>query len=220
MRTFIIGDVHGCLDELIALVRKLDPEPGDQLVQVGDLVAKGPDSQGVVAWAREHAMVAVMGNHDQRLVQFKEEGKELRPEHAKVAKTLKPADWAYLQALPFWRDFPQPSGLVRVVHAGVAPGVPLVKMRKRDLVTMRSITAAGEISDTISDGVPWASRWPGPEHIVFGHDAVRGLQQYEKATGLDTGCVYGGALTALVLPELRLVSVRAKRAYSVPSQRG
>jgi hypothetical protein len=209
MRTVIVGDIHGCLDELLALVERCGA-PGDtRYVSVGDLVAKGPDSQGVVEWARVSGADAVLGNHDAHLLDARD-AKAPRPDRAAVAGTLRRADWDWLEARPLWLAL---GGTHLVVHGGLVPGVPLEKQERKFLLNLRSITRDGEPTKTL-DGRPWGELWEGPPHVVHGHDAVRGLQQHRWATGLDTGCVYGGALTALVLPEGQLVSVPARRAYA------
>jgi hypothetical protein len=100
-----------------------------------------------------------------------------------------------------------------VVHGGLVPGVAIEKQERDHLLNLRSIAADGQPSKRI-EGNPWGALWPGPEQVVYGHDAIRGLQRHPFATGLDTGCVYGRALTALVLPAGELVSVPARRAYA------
>jgi Calcineurin-like phosphoesterase len=213
-RTLLIGDVHGCVDELQALLAAAGVTPQDRVVLVGDLVAKGPDSRGVVRLARERGFQAVLGNHDAAVLRVRQPdagGRPPRPEHRRVAASLSDEDWRWLEALPLTLALPEHG--VRVVHAGLVPGVPLEAQAREDLLNLRSITPGGRGSRRIEEGVPWASVWQGPEHVVFGHDAVRGLQRHPFATGLDTGCVYGGALTGLLLPERRLVSVPARRAY-------
>lgn len=227
MRTIIIGDVHGCLDELVRLVRTCGGVRESRLVLVGDLVAKGPDSLGVLQWAREAGALAVLGNHDDHLLKLQPGGvhargevggkKKVRPGLERLAATLTPLDWAWLAGLPLWRSFAigeaAVSEPVLVVHAGLVPGVPLAKQDRHHFLTLRSITDDGQPSNRI-EGMPWGEMWRGPEHVVHGHDAVRGLQQNAHATGLDTGCVYGRQLTALIWPEKRLVSVPARREYA------
>jgi hypothetical protein len=224
-RTIVIGDVHGCIDELEALLgpKAASWQRGDRLVLVGDIVAKGPDSAAVVALAREGGALAVMGNHDHRVLHFRDvqRGKakddhQPKPDQQQVLETLTAADWKFLESMPlFVRLGPEQKGgpETAVVHGGAVAGVPLEQQDPEHLMCLRSIREDGKPTKKLA-GTPWASLWRGPERLVFGHDAVRGLQQYEWATGLDTGCVYGGKLTALVLPERRLVSVEAKRAYS------
>mmetsp|Transcript_21469 Transcript_21469/g.63366 ORF Transcript_21469/g.63366 Transcript_21469/m.63366 type:complete len:163 (+) Transcript_21469:447-935(+) len=109
-----------------------------------------------------------------------------------------------------------------VVHAGVVPGVPLVRQRPENLLKMRNILrrpgmALAAIERDVDGSSAWASAYDGSMgHIVFGHDAKRGLQREAHATGLDTGCCYGKELSALVLPQREVVSVPARRVYEKP----
>jgi hypothetical protein len=221
-RTLIVGDVHGCREELEDLLGESGWEEGDQLVQVGDLVAKGPDSLGVVRLMRRLGGRAVRGNHDQHCLKWwdaKRAGDDLprlKPAHQRVADELADEDWRWLADLPFWIELPEHDALV--VHAGLLPDVPLEDQDSDDLMNMRSILDDGTTSRSYEEGTPWASVWPGPRLVVFGHDAVRGLQSRPHSMGLDTGCVYGGWLTGLWLPDRDLVSVPARATYAQPGK--
>ncbi len=221
-RTLIVGDVHGCREELEDLLEQSGWEEGDQLVSVGDLVAKGPDSLGVIRTFRELGGVAVRGNHDQHCLRWweakvaGESPPELRPTHQRVADVLDEEDWRWLADLPMWIELTEHDALV--VHAGLIPDLPLEEQDPYDLMNMRSVLDDGTGSRSYDDGTPWAELWPGPRLVVFGHDAVRGLQTRPHAIGLDTGCVYGGWLTGLWLPERDLVSVPTRAAYTVPGK--
>ena len=215
-RTLFVGDVHGCLDELQMLLKKLAFSSADRLILVGDLVAKGPDSQGVVAFAREANALCVLGNHDDAVLRYRRAQRtgleaKLKPGHLAVAQSLHEADWLWLEQLPLYLRLPEQN--VAVVHAGVVPGKALEAQARDDLLAMRTLRSDGSASTRMDEGDLWTAHYKGPEHIVFGHNAISGLQRTSFASGLDTGCVYGRALTALVLPENTLVSVAAKRAY-------
>jgi hypothetical protein len=216
MRTVVVGDVHGCLDELRALAARCGEPGSTRYVFVGDLVAKGPDSQGVVAWARASKADAVLGNHDLAVVHVRDPDVDPAPklQHVAVAESMSDEELAWLGARPLWLALDGDApGSHLVVHGGLVPGVPLDQQERKFLLNLRSITDDGTPTKKI-EGTPWGALWKGPPHVLYGHDAVRGLQRHRFATGLDTGCVYGGALTAMVLPGGELVSVRARRAYA------
>lgn len=216
--TIVIGDVHGCADELEALLRAAGCTPQDEVVLVGDLVAKGPDSRGVLAIMREVGARSVRGNHDEHVLRYRralEVGgppPKLGSDHAAVAAALDEQDWAQLSALPLHLRLPAHRAIV--VHAGLVPGIPLEAQDPEILMNIRTLKPDGSGSRRANHGVLWGSAWPGPELVLFGHHAARGLQLHPHALGLDTGCVYGGKLTACLLPEQRFVSVPARRRYA------
>jgi len=209
MRTLVVGDVHGCLQELDALLRLSGLRPGERLVLVGDMLAKGPDSAGVLRRMREWKAQAVRGNHDNHLLCYRRTPERF-PKLKALAQTLSEEDWQQLESLPLWLRVDE--GHV-VVHAGFLPGIPLEAQNPEWMMTLRSIDSQGKPSASL-DGEPWAALWQGPPHVFFGHDARRKLQSYPWATGLDTGCVYGGALSGYLLPEGKLLQVPAQRRWA------
>ena len=99
---------------------------------------------------------------------------------------------------------PAEYGQAVVVHAGMEPGTPAALQRRDTLITIRSLLRNGTASalagrKPMSQHTSWAARWNGPTHLIFGHDARRKIQRHKFSTGLDSGAVYGGKLSALIL---------------------
>jgi hypothetical protein len=196
-RTVVVGDVHGCLLELDDLLKKVGFEVGvDSLYLVGDVLARGPDSRGVLARIRECRGRFVRGNHEERLLAARKDAKvKLSASHKQLLETLSREEWQQIEEAPLWLDLPQHQ--LRLVHAGIDPQIEQMGAQERSLVlNVRTLR------DETGHEYLWAERYTGPVHIAFGHHAMRGLQIHPWATGLDTGCVYGNRLTALVLPEV------------------
>ncbi len=225
-RSIFIGDVHGCAPELEDLLAKVGPAAGDAVYFVGDLVARGPDTAGVLRLFREVHARGVLGNHEARLLDVRrarlsgESTTKMGPTHEALLAALPAEEWALLEGLPLFLEVPEHGALV--VHAGLAPGIPVREQAPWTLLHIRSLE--GGVPSASAGDASWSEHYRGAPHIVFGHDARRGLQLRSDATGLDSACVYGGSLTALVLPRnaplpppaeraALLVSVRARAAY-------
>nr|XP_006824340.1 PREDICTED: uncharacterized protein LOC100371593 [Saccoglossus kowalevskii] len=170
---------------------------------------------------------SVRGNHDEAVLREyanreKDSNHVLRDKYEWITASDK-SERDFLTNLPY--TITVPSRNILIVHAGLVPGKQLLQQKTQDMVTMRNAfftdyfdgngwqgTSSGDV------GYPWASLWTGPHHVYFGHDAKRKLQLYDYATGLDTGCVYGGCLTAAVLDPnvnvpVEFVTVNAQAIY-------
>ena len=209
-RTIVVGDIHGCYDELMALLDKVKFGPNDRLVSVGDLIAKGEKSREVLdLFMKEPNFEAVIGNNDLTLRRrLSGEKFELKPSHRETYKQLKEDReryLAYLNSLPFTLDL----GTHLVVHAGLRPGLPLHSHTTEDLTQLRTLGP----DPSSGEGTPWYEVYDGEKIVLFGHWPADEPRRGPKAIGLDTGCVYGHRLTAYILETGEFKSVPARRVY-------
>lgn len=236
-RTVVIGDVHGCIEELTELLDKCRVGPNDRVVFAGDLIDRGPDSLAVLAIARKYE--GVVGNHDEKAARWrsreerqritgKKNGMERpRPERQAQWEAMTDADLAFIQQLPVTLYL---GDNWVAVHGGFED-VPWEKQKEDRMIRVRFVDeVTGLMATTKGDedpwiqpagSVPWMVRWKG-KNVVYGH-AVHSLSKPRvdvngttECWGIDTGCVFGGTLTALVLPSKEIVQVRAKREYAKP----
>jgi serine/threonine protein phosphatase 1 len=194
---YVVGDVHGCADELNELLELLSPTDDELLVFVGDLVNKGPDSETVVETVREmENAVSVRGNNEQKVIEGRSD------------PDLSKENFEFIKSTPIVVSWD--SNIV--VHGGVVPAKPLESHEPVDLLETRSICGNGY------DGTFWFERHERDLHVFFGHTVLDSALDLENAVGLDTGCVYGGGLTAYDTQKDEFVTVEAKDTYKKRSR--
>ncbi len=197
---YVIGDVHGCIDALEELLETLEVDRDDLAVFVGDLVRKGPDSRAVIERVRTSSNLrSVRGNNEQKLL----DGEKSLPRFG-------PTNHRYLESMPVAISWD--GGLV--VHGGVDPSRELSSHTAEELLTMRSPDADGGY-----DGPFWFDRYEGEPRVFFGHTVLEDPLETDGAVGLDTGCVYGGALTAYDVRREEFVSIDTDEHQSRPAEK-
>jgi protein phosphatase len=238
----IIGDVHGCFDELWSLLERLgyriemvgNPNQhynvshpdGRKAIFLGDLVDRGPDSPRVLRFVMD--MVAqgqalcVPGNHDMKFLK-KLQGRDVKIAHG-LAETLAQMEQEppalHTEAREFLdglvSHYVLDDGRLVVAHAGMKE-----TMQGRGSRAVRDFALYGETTgETDEFGLPvrynWAEEYRGRAMVVYGHTPVPEPEWLNRTLNIDTGCVFGGQLTALRYPEKELVSVPAWRVYCEP----
>lgn len=192
--TYAIGDIHGCLEELIILIQKLRLEKKDELIFIGDYIDRGPDPKGVVDFLIKlrsyYKCIFIRGNHEQMLLDY-------------IMNDYKGSDWllnGYESTVESYGNTIEnvPAGHMDFfnetkmyykkndfvfVHAGVRPNIRLEKQKVEDLLWIRS--------EFLNSENPLFNK-----KVVFGHTPFLNPFITEYKIGIDTGCVFKGKLTA------------------------
>ncbi|MFH8343967.1 polynucleotide kinase-phosphatase [Streptomyces sp. NPDC018045] len=239
----IVGDIHGCRSELETLLGRLGYEvehdalgrpvdarhpQGRTAVFVGDLVDRGPDSPGVLRLvmgmtAAGHAL-CVPGNHENKLGRYLK-GRKVQHRHglAETVAQLEREDEAFRGEVAAFIEglvshYVLDGGALVVCHAGLPE-----KYHGRTSGRVRSFALYGDTTgETDEFGLPvrypWAEEYRGRAAVVYGHTPAPRASWLNNTICLDTGCVFGGRMTALRWPERELVDVPAERVWYEPAK--
>lgn len=227
-RTVVIGDIHGCLDEFDELLKTISYNKKEiRLICLGDLIDRGPDSIGVIRRARELNLESVMGNHEHKFLKwYNSSGSrtDVYDKH-KYYTEFNDQDIEYIFQMS---NFIKIDNTV-IVHAGLKPGIPLSAQRKDDLFYLRytdldrnfiSLKKIFKVGKDVLGAHFWTEFWRGPESVIYGHNVHSLLEPFIEEVspgifcyGIDTGCCFGGRLTAFILETKEIIQIPAKQTY-------
>lgn len=226
--TCIIGDPHGCYDEFITLLNKINTSyPNARIICVGDLSDRGPDSIGVIRKIRELKIECVMGNHDLRIFNWLKSNKP-PPPGKEYYSSLNEDDLSFINNLPTSIKLEDAI----VVHAGLRENVSLENQTIDDLTHMRfidskkrmiSLRKIAKFGKENLDAHFWTEFGSFGTNVIYGHhvhsyEDIK-INSYADGTacyGIDTGCCFGGRLTALVWETKEVIQVQANKMYFKP----
>ena len=214
-RLIAIGDIHGCHLEFAELLARLAPAREDRVILLGDLINRGPDSSKVMDLARASKATSLLGNHELRLLEYRQTGDKglLKNGDFATFEKLRPEDWTLIGAMPL--TFEEPALNIVFVHGGFLPDQPWQKQPAEVVTRIQVIDREGRPAKRADkpDAPAWADRWIGPPYVVYGHTPRPEIYRRKWSVGIDTGCVQGGHLTAYILPEKRVLQVKARQRY-------
>ena len=232
--TFIIGDVHGCLDQLLLLLKLAKYNSSfHRLILLGDLINKGPHSFQILSWVREQQMDVILGNHELKFIRGVETNTPLPPVLEKLKQQMGTSLPSWLNWIKSWPTYIEEKNFL-AVHGGLIPGEHPRQSKVEILVNLRywnvktnnmqnidpiiknhhsssktkqknNVNIKDSQHNTFANCVAWHDLYTDSKLVVYAHWARQGLKIKKNSIGLDTGCVYGGPLTGLWLPERKIV---------------
>ena len=214
MKRLIIGDIHGCFRELQDLLDKAGMSEGDEIIALGDLVDRGPDSKQVLKFFRTQSNCSsLMGNHERKHIRSLR--KEIRPALSQTITRLQIGNNDYEEACSFMEKLPRflelPEAIL--VHGFFEPEIPLAEQKETVIVG----TMSGEKYLMKNYNRQWYELYNDEKPLVVGHrrylDRNQPLIYRDRVFGIDTGCCLGGALTGVILPNFKIVSVSSRKNY-------
>lgn len=210
MQTLVLGDIHGCFQELQALLDKAGLAADDAIISLGDCVDRGPETPQVLQFFKGNSNAQlIMGNHERKHVRGSL-GEVKLAISQRISKLQfaddYPAALEYMSSLPLFLDIPEAI----LVHGSLEPGIPL----QEQLPTVLCGTMGGEKYLRDNYDQPWYELYSGEKAVLVGHRNYTKTDTpfvyRERVFGLDTSCVTGKALTGLLLPAFRFVSVPSR----------
>lgn len=236
-----VGDIHGCLEEFEELLKVIQfDKERMRLILLGDLMDRGPDPVGCVRKARELGVERIMGNHEEKHLRWHNHEKKrletgkpnpmrrMAEADVEANDNLNDQDWTWLKNSPLKLHV---AGTLWAVHGGCEPRFSLDKQNPKQIIRCRYVNKDGVAQALNPDKsqpegtVYWATMWQGPESIIYGHCVhdlkhirVDNLIHDVQCIGIDTGCCFGGHLTAAFIPNDgvwrgEFAQVKAKKRY-------
>lgn len=211
-KLFIVGDVHGCFNEFLKLLEKINyHKKKHRLILVGDIINRGPQSFDMLKWVKKEGVEVVLGNHEQAFIRGVQKNRPLRPILEQLRKEMRQSIKEWVSWVSSWPLYIEEEDFI-IVHAGLVPGEHPRHSDPDCLMNIRTWDRKGkDIKDETNP--PWYTFYKERKLVIYGHWAKQGLKIRNNTIGLDSGCVYGGSLSGVFLPERRIIQVSAIKNY-------
>jgi len=223
MKYVIYGDIHGCLEEWKEL-RKEIPKNSFEIC-LGDILDKGPYCVEALRYAQKNKIFSIMGNHEYKHLR-KKLGKKVKLDEnqQKIYSQLKKEDFDYISSMPFFLKLNH----ITLLHAGITNKINLNNPPLKIINLLMFIREIDENNNFLPlnhknlNAKYWADVYDGHEgFIVYGHNPFSNPKINKYSIGIDTGCVYGNKLTAIIMEDTinikySIIQTNAKKQYHTP----